>query len=73
MGISDAFIPNLADFSGMDGQVNWLYVSAVLHNAVIEVNEEGCGCDRRRNNCQKPTPKTGHFPGRSPIYILDPR
>ena len=41
MGMTDAFNPNQADFSGMDGRVNWLYISAVLHNAVIEVNEEG--------------------------------
>ena len=41
MGMTDAFNPNLADFSGMDGRANWLYISAVLHDAMIELNEEG--------------------------------
>lgn len=39
MGMADAFSPK-ADFSGMDGS-NWLYISAAIHKAYVDVNEEG--------------------------------
>jgi serpin B len=41
MGMKDAFDADRADFSGMDGVPHWLYVSAVLHKAYIDVNEKG--------------------------------
>ena len=41
MGIVDAFDAAAANFSGMDGQENWLYIGAVLHKAFVDVNEEG--------------------------------
>jgi serpin B len=40
MGILDAFMPGLADFSKMDGTNN-LFISKVIHQAFVEVNEEG--------------------------------
>ncbi len=40
MGIIDAFSSGIADFSGMDGTKN-LFISRALHQAFVEVNEEG--------------------------------
>ncbi|MBN2703021.1 MAG: outer membrane lipoprotein-sorting protein [Pontiellaceae bacterium] len=40
MGMNDAF-SDKADFSGMTGAPNDLYIGEVLHKAFIEVNEEG--------------------------------
>jgi serpin B len=41
MGAVDAFDEELADFSGMDGRINWLYMKAVLHKTFVDVNEQG--------------------------------
>lgn len=40
MGMPNAFVYGLADFSGMDGTYN-LFISNVLHKAFISVNEAG--------------------------------
>jgi serpin B len=40
MGMSDAFDPNTADFSGIN-QANELFITDVLHKATITVDEEG--------------------------------
>ena len=40
MGMRDAFDPNRANFSAMVGKKE-LYISAVIHKAFMEVNEEG--------------------------------
>ena len=40
LGMTDAFVMGTADFSGMDGTQN-LYVSDVLHQAFVSVNEYG--------------------------------
>lgn len=41
LGMVDAFAPNEADFSGMTGAENDLYVSNALHSAYINVDENG--------------------------------
>ena len=40
MGMKDAFSPQWADFSGMNGKRD-LFISAVIHKAFVDVNEEG--------------------------------
>jgi serpin B len=40
MGMTDAFDPNKADFSGMTSQEK-LFISAVIHKAFVAVDEEG--------------------------------
>ncbi|MFB0525037.1 MAG: serpin family protein, partial [Phycisphaerae bacterium] len=40
MGMADAFNPGKADFSGMNGKRD-LFISAVIHKAYVDVNEEG--------------------------------
>ncbi len=41
LGMRDAFSETEADFSGMAGPGSGLYLSAVLHKAFLEVDEEG--------------------------------
>lgn len=41
MGMIDAFSDSKANFAGMDGRPNWLYIAAVIHKAFVDVNEEG--------------------------------
>jgi serpin B len=40
LGLTDMFNNDLADFSGIDG-TRQLVVSEVLHQAVVDINEEG--------------------------------
>ena len=39
MGMTDVF--GKGDFSGMDGNANWLVIEFVVHKAFVDVNEEG--------------------------------
>ena len=41
MWLINAFSQEKADFSGIDGRQHWLYIGNILHEAFIEVNEEG--------------------------------
>lgn len=41
MGASDAFDEARADFTGINKDPSGLYISKVIHKAVVEVNEEG--------------------------------
>jgi serpin B len=40
MGMTDAFSPVKADFSGINGKTD-LFISAIIHKAYVDVNEEG--------------------------------
>ena len=40
LGMTDAFDPSMADFSGMDGRRD-LFISDVIHQAFVAVDEEG--------------------------------
>lgn len=41
MGMGEAFDPERANFAGMDGRDDFLFISGVIHKAFVEVNEEG--------------------------------
>lgn len=41
MGMVDAFSDSKANFAGMDGRPDGLYIGAVIHKAFVDVNEEG--------------------------------
>ena len=76
MGMPLAFTPDRADFSGMDGRRD-LFVSAVIHKAYVEVNEEGTeaaaatGIAVGATAVMIPKEPTG-VPGRSPVPVPDP-
>jgi serpin B len=40
-GVRDAFDMDRADFSGMDGRSQWLYIGAAVHASFVAVDEEG--------------------------------
>jgi serpin B len=60
MGMTDAFIPDVADFSGMNGKKD-LYIFAVIHKAYVDVNEEGT----------EAAAATGAGPSRTPVFRAD--
>ena len=41
LGLEDAFIPGVADFSNLGDSEEGYYISQVVHAAKIEVNEKG--------------------------------
>lgn len=41
LGMRDAFVFRQANFAGMDGRPDWLFIGGVIHKAFVEVNEEG--------------------------------
>jgi len=41
MGMHDAFAFQKANFAGMDGRMDWLFIGGVIHKAYVDVNEEG--------------------------------
>lgn len=41
LGMSDAFDPDVADFSGIAGEPGYLYVGSVVHKTHVEMDEHG--------------------------------
>ena len=41
MGLDTAFDGNRADFSGIDGKKQWLYLGPIIHKACVDVDEVG--------------------------------
>jgi serpin B len=41
MGMHDAFVLGKANFAGMDGRTDRLFIGGVIHKAYVDVNEEG--------------------------------
>jgi serpin B len=41
LGMPDAFDEEKANFAGIDGRPDWLYVAYAIHQAFVEVNEQG--------------------------------
>jgi len=41
MGMRDAFVFGKANFAGMDGRTDWLFIGGVIHKAYVDVNEQG--------------------------------
>jgi serpin B len=66
MGMTDAFSPQ-ADFSGMTGRRD-LFISAVVHQAYVDVNEEGTEAAAATGVTMK---LTAIAPGKVPIFRAD--
>jgi serpin B len=66
MGMTQAFA-RTADFSGMTGQAN-LFLSAVIHQAYIDVNEEGTEAAAATGAVMK---LTSIGPERTPVFRAD--
>jgi serpin B len=67
MGMTDAFVPDVADFSGMNGKKD-LYIFAVIHKAYVDVNEEGTEAAAATGVV---VGITSVMPGRIPVFRAD--
>ena len=73
MGMTLAFSPTQADFSGMDGKRD-LFISAVIHKAFVDVNEEGTEAAAATAIVIKNGLRSQRrgIPCRSPVPVPDP-
>ena len=67
MGMRDAFTPDVADFSGINGRKD-LFISAVIHKAYVDVNEEGTEAAAATGVVIK---MTSVGPGQTPVFRAD--
>ncbi len=67
MGMTDAFSAKAADFSGMNGRRD-LFISAVIHKAYVDVNEEGTEAAAATAVTMK---LTSVGPARIPVFQAD--
>jgi serpin B len=69
MGMTDAFRPGKADFSGMTGRRE-LWIDAVIHQARIDVNEEGTEAAAATAVVMKKGPSIHEFTADHPFLFL---
>jgi serpin B len=67
MGMTNAFVPDVADFSGINGKRD-LFISAVIHKAYVEVNEEGTEAAAATGVVMK---LTSAGPTQTPVFRAD--
>ena len=70
MGMKSAFDANAADFSGMTGDRD-LYISAVIHKAFVDVNEEGTEAAAATAVIMSPRSARIQEPTEPPVFRAD--